>query len=414
LAARVARVLTLPAMTRMLPRSTTALLVGVSMSSPVGMNILTPSLPSLVEAFASDVPTVQLTMTAYMIGIATGQLVVGALSDRFGRRPVLLGGLAIMALGSFAAALAPSVGLLVAGRLLQAFGGCSGMVLTRAIVRDVYPVDRAASALGYIVMGMVLGPMFAPAIGGYLDLWVGWWASMVFVGVMGLVNLGAAHALLPETNRHRASRLDWIGLLGNFATLARSRNFVGYALSNAFTSATFFCFIGAAPYLAINTLHATPSQYGLAFIGVAGGYGLGSFLAGRLSMRLGGRRMNIIGLTLASCAAALFAALGLLVPLSMPTLFAPIALMGIGQGINTPNAVAGAVGTFPRIAGAASGLLGFMHMTMGGLAMLLMGWTVTDSVTPVVIAIIAAQALAVVTYLIIRKPPDGDASPART
>lgn len=391
-------------MTTPLPRPPIALLVVMTMLSPIGITILTPSLPALVRAFDTDVARAQLTLTVYMVGIAVGQLIVGALSDRFGRRPVMLAGLSILTLGGVIAAFAPTIEALVAARLLQALGGCAGMALTRAMVRDVHAPDRAASVLGYVGMAMVIGPMFSPLIGGLLERNFGWWASMLFLALVAGSVLVAAYAVLPETNRAPSERLDLASLFANFAMIARSRDFLGFALSSALMSACYFCFVGAAPYLVIEQMGLSPDLFGIWFLVVASGYSLGGFTAGRLSVRVGGRRMNQIGLSVGCVGAVIFALVNLLTPLSLPGLYLPVWIMGIGQGINMPNAASGAVSAFPRMAGAASGLMGCIHMTLGGLTILVIGIVAQDGVMPVVIGMLLAQGLAVLAYRLVREP----------
>jgi DHA1 family bicyclomycin/chloramphenicol resistance-like MFS transporter len=391
-------------MTAPLPRPPIALLVVMTMLSPIGITILTPSLPALVRAFDTDVARAQLTLSVYMVGIAAGQLIVGALSDRFGRRPVMLVGLSILTLGGVLAAFAPTIEALIAARLLQALGGCAGMALTRAMVRDVHAPDRAASMLGYVGMAMVIGPMFSPLIGGLLERGVGWWASMLFLALVAGSVLLAAYFVLPETNRAPSTRLDLTSLFANFAMIARSRDFLGYALSSALMSSCYFCFVGSAPYLVIDRMGLSPDVFGLWFLVIASGYSLGGFVAGRLSVRFGGRRMNLIGLSVGCLGAALFAVVNSLAPLSLPGLHLPVWIMGIGQGINMPNAASGAVSGFPRLAGAASGLMGCIHMTLGGLTILAIGVFAQGGVGPVIVGVVLAQGLAVLSYRLVRVP----------
>ena len=155
----------------------------------ISLNIFIPSMPGLARYFATDIATVQLTLTLYLAGIAAGQLVYGPLSDHYGRRPLMLAGLGLYAVSALVASLAQSIEVLILGRIAQALGGCAGIVITRAIIRDVYDRDRGASVLGYVTMAMTIAPAMAPVIGGYLDHWVGWRAGLWVLTAYGALLL---------------------------------------------------------------------------------------------------------------------------------------------------------------------------------------------------------------------------------
>ncbi|HSK41199.1 MAG TPA: multidrug effflux MFS transporter [Arenibaculum sp.] len=377
-----------------------AILVAVTAIGPLALNIFVPSMPGLMAAFGTSYAKAQLTLTLYLIGIAVGQLLYGPLSDRFGRRPVLLGGLGIYVAASALCAAAASVDLLIAGRIAQAVGGCAGMVLSRAIVRDVHGRDRSASVLAYVTMAMAVAPAVAPAIGGFLDEWFGWRAGFVLTTACGAVVLVWSLFALRETN-HDLQPLPGIGgMAASFASLLREPAFLGYALNTAFTTAIFFGFLAGAPYVMSALLHQPPSAYGTLFIMISLGYMLGSFLAARLSVRFGTERMVAAGTLLALGGVLTLGTVLLVAGLSPLGLFAPMVIMAIGNGISMPNGIAAAISVRPRAAGAASGLLGFLQMGVGAVSTVAVGYLKGDSAMPMV-AVMLVWALAAIAMFVL-------------
>ena len=271
------------------------ILIAATATGPLALNIFVPSMPGLVSTFNTDYATVQLALTLYLISIAFAQLVYGPASDRFGRRPALLVGLAIYAGASALCAFAWSIESLIAGRMLQAIGGCAGMVLGRAIVRDVYERDRAAGVIAIITMAMAVAPAIAPALGGYLDSVFGWRASFAVPALMGIIVLAGASAGLNETNRTPVPSIDVMAMLRNYGSLLRSRAFIGYAGNTACSVGAFFSFLAGAPYVMIEILNRGPEEYGFYFVLISVGYIAGNFAASRLSARLGVDRMIPFG-----------------------------------------------------------------------------------------------------------------------
>ncbi|MEP3278508.1 MAG: multidrug effflux MFS transporter [Stappiaceae bacterium] len=377
-------------------------LIGVSAMNPLAMNMFLPSMPSMVAYFQSSPAAVQLTLSLYLLASAVSMLIAGPVSDKVGRRPVLLIGLSLFLVGTLICIVSQTLPQLISGRVVQAVGGATGMTLSRAIIRDLFPRDRAASMMGYVTMGMAVAPMAGPLIGGLLHEAFNWRASFEFTLVVGVIVLAFAWLNLTETN-HRTENKEAAGrLLTSFATLFGYKTFWLYSLTNLFCSGVFFAFIGGAPFVAEQLLGMSPWEYGLYFMLMVLGYIFGNFLTGRFSGRLGinimvtaGNLCALVGLTLIS---TLFA-LGYLHPLS---LFGPMMLIGIANGLTMPNAMAGIVSVRPDLAGAAAGLAGSMQIGAGAMATILVGWLLNGqlwpgTIWPMMLFMMASGTLALVT-----------------
>ena len=375
-----------------------AILIAITAIGPLALNIFLPSLPGLVRVFDTDYGTVQLALTLYLVGIACGQLIYGPLSDRFGRRPVLLAGLGVFVTGSLLAALAPSIGLLIGGRVVQAVGGCAGMVLGRAIVRDVYERDKAASTLAYITMAMAVAPALAPAIGGFLDVWFGWRASFLFVLVFGTVVLFWCLASARETNFQRQPLPGLRGMAAGYRELLHSRVFLGYALNTAFTTAVFFAFLAGAPYIMIELLKRPASEYGALFILVSIGYAFGNFIAARLAVKVGARRLVLAGSLVNLTGVLVMGGVALAGEFSALGIFLPMCIVAAGNGLGMPNGIAAAISVNPRLAGSASGLLGFLQMSVGAVATVAVGFLKGDDQMAMVVVMMITVLLTLMAY----------------
>lgn len=377
-----------------------ALLVGMSTIGPLSLNIIVPAVPGLVDSLGSDPATVQLTISLYLSGLAFAQLALGPLSDHFGRRPVLLAGLAITALTSVAAAAATTIGWLIAARTAQAFGASTGLVIGRAIVRDLYDRERAAAMIAWVTMAVVVAPMLAPMIGGVLDTVFGWESIFVFVALCSLAMLAWAMAALPETRPKRTAGGEPVRLAAEARTLAATPAFSAYVLAAALGSAPFFTFLGGAPHAVVTIMGRSPAEFGLWFALSSIGYMAGNYGAGRLSQRHGVDAMIWWGIWLSIAGAALAVVLAWLAPHWGPAIvFGPQFLMSAGNGLLLPNAVAGAVSVRPQAAGTASGITGFTQMAVGAAAVQLASQVLVGAATPLPMAVVmlgfaAATALA--------------------
>jgi DHA1 family bicyclomycin/chloramphenicol resistance-like MFS transporter len=379
-------------------------LVVATALGPMAMQIVVPALPAIQEAFDVTPATAQLTLSLSAFSIALATLAYGPLSDRYGRRPALLGGLLVYLAGSALCGLATSMGGLIAGRIVQAAGGCAGIVLTRAIVRDLYDLERSAQMLAYVTMAMVAAPMLAPAVGGVLTDLAGWRSVFVLGGVLGVAVAAVVAAELPETSPAAGGAARGGG--GHtMLRLLQSRPFWGYSLHVAFSIGLFYAFLSAAPFLMVRVMGRPASEYGLLFALVPGAFMLGNLAAARLSARVGVDRMIAIGGAGALAATVLLLALvlaGVWTPLA---LFLPTSLGGFAQGLTMSNAQAAVVSVDPRAAGAASGLSGFLQMGFAGVIAQVVGSMDNSTPYPMAIGMVACAAAALLAGLAARGRP---------
>src|SRR6266700_7900414 len=343
-----------------------ALLAAVTALGFCALHMVVPALPLLAVAFDGSAAEVQLVLTLYLAGIAGGQLVYGPLSDRFGRRPVLIAGLVVFLVGTLLCGLAWSLAALIFGRVLEACGACAGIVLGRAIIRDVYEREAAARGLAIVMMAMTLAPGISPAIGAYLAEWVDWRAIFAVLGILGAIVLALTAARLGETNTQPA-RLHLVGMAGSCIVLFRSPQFLGFALCSACTTASWFTFIASAPHVLAEALGEPPSTYGLMILMPMATYMLGNAAAARFVLRLGSVRLMILGRTIAVTAAVTMALWYGYAGLNAWALFLPIALCEIGDGLSQLAVLAAGLSIQPRLAGTASGLMGFLQMTVAAI-----------------------------------------------
>ena len=376
------------------------------------LHMVVPALPLFAASFARGPAEVQLVLTLYFLGIAAGQLFYGPVSDRFGRRPVLLAGLALFLAGTALCVVAGSLAALLVGRVLQALGGCAGLVLGRAIIRDVSDRDGAARGIALVMMAMSLAPAVSPAIGAYVSEWFGWRAMFVLLA-------GLAASVLVWTSARLAETLPApvplnLGQIGrSYATLLRSPAFVCFSLCTAFTSASWFTFIASAPYLLSATLHEPPSTYGLMILMPMAAYILGNAAAARFARRLGAGVMVVSGVAL-SLASGMLMVLWCVWPgLSPWALFVPMALSSIGNGLSQPTAMAAGLSVYPRIAGTAAGSIGFTQMAASALGTFTVGLLPHDGPIAMAGVVLATQLIACVLGMIaVRLPAAGAPSPA--
>jgi DHA1 family bicyclomycin/chloramphenicol resistance-like MFS transporter len=380
------------------PRLFLVTLVGATALGPLAMQIFLPSLPLIQTDLGVSAATAQLVLSVSIVAIAFSLLIYGPLSDRFGRRPLLILGLVLFLVGSLVGTLAPNIAILIAGRTIQAVGGAAGMVLTRTIIRDVYGRERAASMIAYVTTAMVIAPMLAPAIGGIINDHFGWRANFAFVALAGILVTVLVVARLPETHNVRESFAGVRNIIAIFARLLRNREFRAFTLQSSFAIATFFSFAAAAPYVVIVVMDRPASLYGAFFIVISGAFMVGNFIAGRISERVGVERMVLLGSGLAVSGTVLSLVCLLTFGWVPWSLFGPIILLGLGNGMSMPNAIAGAISVEPKVAGAASGLAGFLQMLVAALFAQLAGMWQNGTPYPMIGFMIAAATLSLIAF----------------
>jgi DHA1 family bicyclomycin/chloramphenicol resistance-like MFS transporter len=343
-------------------------LIIVSALSPFAINSVVPSLPAIADAFEAEYGRVQLVLSLFLASVAVSQIFVGPLSDHFGRRPVLVAGTSLFVLATLLAPFSPTIETLIAIRVVMGATGCVGIVLGRAIVRDLFDRRQAASMLGYVTMGLAVAPMVAPVIGGLLQQAFGWTSIFWFMGLMGIGCVAVTLLYVPETNLHPTPRISFASMLSDFGQLVRSPDFLLFTANSGLTTGVFLAFIGGAPYVAEQILGLSPAVYGIWFGAGPVGYVVGNFLSGRFSERFGVARMILVGSVLALIAASL-----------APALFLPIVALGLANGIALPSSISGAVSVRPEIAGAASGLSGAAQIGTGAILSTAAGALLTGS-----------------------------------
>ncbi|QCO56662.1 multidrug effflux MFS transporter (plasmid) [Pseudorhodobacter turbinis] len=356
--------------------TTLVLLAGVAAMS---LNVFLPSLTSMAEHFGVDYAVMQLSLSVYLATTALLQLFVGPISDRYGRRPVMLTATAIFTLASIGTLLAPNYGIFLACRLLQAVIA-TGFVLSRAAVRDMVPQDQAASMIGYVSMGMALVPMIAPVIGGLLNELFGWQASFVMLALSGMALFAVVWFDMGETATTRSTSLTT--QFKQYPDLLTSQRFWGYCLAAAFSSGAFFAYLGGAPYVGTIYFNMDSATLGLYFGTPALGYMTGNFLSGRYAVRYGINRMIMAGALTTTAGVAIlfvFALLGLAGPI---VFFGMMILVGLGNGLLTPSANAGMLSVRPELAGSAAGLGGSFMIGTGAVLSAMASWLLAPTTGP--------------------------------
>lgn len=335
---------------------------------PLTMSMYTPSMPSLTAILGTSSSMVQLTLTLYLAAFAAAQLIYGPVADRFGRRPVLIGGMLVFAVGSAFAAMSESIGQLLVARFVQALGACAAPVVARALIRDLYDGRQAARMLSLVALAMTVAPAIGPLIGGYLSVHFGWASVFVVLMALGLTNTVIGLTVLPETLKpeHR-TELAFRPVLARYGQLLSAREFVGYVAALSCALGGLLAYAAIGPFIFIDMIGLSPDLYGWTLVATTAAYFVGSLLANRFVGRVGIDRLILAGGGL-----ILSGGLGLSVAvftdtILIVTILGPMTLWLVGMGLVLPNAMAGAIGPYPHMAGQASSLIGFLQMGAGAL-----------------------------------------------
>ena len=376
-------------------RALLLLLAAVTALGPIATNLYLPALPAVREYFGATVAGVQATFSVSLVTFSFGVLAWGPISDRFGRRTAVLAGLAILVTGALISLGAQSLGWLILGRGIQAFGTATGLVVARAIVVDLYPADRMARMLANLTMVAVLGNSLAPVLGGFLAEGLGWraifGALVIAAATVGLV----VWRRLPETRPQMDRPTHGREMVAVAWSLIRMPMFTGCMLQGAAVYATFLVLISLTPYVMISALGRAPTEFGFYYLFIAAGYFFGNWSVSRFMAHHDLHWMVLLGVALTAigaCAALGFVALGFAHPL---WIFVPMAVLSYGQGLALPNLTATAVSLAPQHAGVASSTIGFLQQIIGAVCVQWMGHFPTDTAMPMLTFCAATCVLAV-------------------
>ncbi|MAU61443.1 multidrug effflux MFS transporter [Parvibaculum sp.] len=372
----------------------TVFLAALTAVGPLSTDMYLPSLPDIGRDFNADAGTVQLTLSAHLIAFAGSQLFYGPLADRYGRRPVLMGGFLLFMAGCFASLFVATIDQLILARILQAVGGGASVVLARAIVRDLFEGPEAGQMLAKMAAIMGLVPAAAPMLGGVVQDLYGWKANFIAMGgfgavllVMTLVNL---EETLPAARRQSAAPL---AILRSYRRLLMDRRFLRYLAIASLAFCGLFAFVSGSSFVMQGIYGLSPIVYGLIFGAMAGGYVAGSITGGRLVRKLGIDGTLRFGGFCAALGGLLMLTALMLTPSAL-AIALPVVIYGFAMGATMPQAMAGALTPFPDIAGTASSLLGFLQSAAGALAGVYVGYGSEASAMPMVAVIAAGGASA--------------------
>jgi len=380
------------------------LLAALTALGPLSTDMYLPSLPALTAEFATDVGRVQLTLSLFLVGFAVTQLIYGPVSDRFGRKGPILFGLGLYVVATLACTFAWSIEALIAGRFLQALGACAGVVLGRAVVRDLFTRERAARMLAYLGMAMSFAPMLAPTVGGYLQLAFGWQSVFVAQSVFGLTLLVLAWRKLPESNTTPDPHALAPGrMLRNYATLLSSRRYIGFALAVATGYAGLFSWISGSSFVLIDIYGVPLEQFGLYFAGICVGYIVGTLASARLGMRLGLERMMTIGTAVIATGGIAMLALVLARADGPLTLLAPMMVFTMGLGLTLPQGQAGALSPFPQMAGSAAALMGSLQFAVASVVGAVVGHGYDGTALPMALSLALTGVASLAAYHLIAR-----------
>jgi DHA1 family bicyclomycin/chloramphenicol resistance-like MFS transporter len=357
---------------RATPSAPLWLLALFTFSGTLAMHIFVPALAMAARDLNASSAAMQMTVSLYVLGLACGQLIYGPLSDRYGRRPVLMAGLVVYTLAGLVCALATQANVLIVARLFQALGGCSGLVLGRAIVRDTAGTDSAAKRLAMMNLMVILAPALAPLIGSMVAAVAGWRILLVLLCLLGVANFWLAWRKLTETHPGTSST-NVRTLVHEYRGLLGSRQFLGYTVGGGCATTSMYAFIASAPFIFVEQMHRPEHEVGVYLTIMVLGAWLGNLLCGRLLGRLPIGRLLVAGNTISLICVVVALAWALLGQITVPGLLTLMFLFTVGAGVSSPAAITLALSVSPKVVGSASGVYGFVQMAVGALCTALAG-----------------------------------------
>ncbi|MEP4377938.1 MAG: multidrug effflux MFS transporter [Alphaproteobacteria bacterium] len=345
------------------------LLMGLLVSfAPMTIDLYLPAMPLMARELKTDAESIQLTLSVYMLGFAVAQTIFGPISDRYGRKPVIMFGTSIYLVASVACALATSVEQLIVFRLFQAIGAAAGPVVARAVVRDMFTREEAARMYAVVMTVVAIAPVIAPVLGGFIVVWFGWRANFWILTGFGASAMLLIIVMLPETNKALDPGATRIGqMLRNFGSMLSNRAYAGYVLTIMGNFSGLFAYLLGASFVLVDQLGMSPTAFGLSFGFASVGFMSGAFLGSRIVRHMGVERMCLMGTFCSATGGALVFGLIWSDVISIWSIILPTVVYFFGMGVSQPNIQAGAVSPYPQMAGAAASLLGLAQYVSAGL-----------------------------------------------
>lgn len=379
------------------------LLGGLTALDPLTIDMYLPAFGMIEKDFATSIANVELSVSTFFVGMAVGQLIYGPLADRFGRKKPLLVGMLVYFFATLGCAFAPNISIFIGFRLLQALGGCAGMVVSRAVIRDLFDKKQVANFLSNMALVMGLAPILAPSIGAFISERFGWHAIFYVLAAANIVCLIAVSWLLPETIRKRKERLAFGAVARSYYHLIRNRDFIGYAIPDTAIRAGMFAYIAGSPFVFINLLDIPSDRYGLIF----GANGIGLVLATQVNRRLLNRWSSEVILRWSVRIAALASILVFLSSLSGPSralLLSSVFVFLASLNFVSPNALAGALAAQGHQAGTASALYGFLQWSMGTFSSFFVSHFHNGTAVPMTAVILICGLISAISYQLLVDP----------
>ncbi|MCD6055323.1 MAG: hypothetical protein K0R12_285 [Gammaproteobacteria bacterium] len=371
------------------PLNVVVLLAPLVVSFAVGQDIFVPEVPELVNIFHTSQGLVQLTLSLFMLAAGAGQLIIGPLSDRFGRKSIALLSLLLYSIASIAAALSPSIAFLIFARMIQGLGACGMMVCAFAMVRDLFSGNESAEIYSYLNGSIAISPLLAPLAGGYLNAWFGWRAPFFFLAILGISIFIAIFLFLSETIKKKNKEISLTDIFRHYLQIVKNRQFLIFTFIAASALAGFFTFFSVSPYILITLLHVPTTQFGyyFAFIGII--FFIGSITAGKLNVKIGFVRVAFLGCILFFSSGIIMFLWTLCCGTTVGSFILPMAFSAMGGAFMMGASAGGALEPFPGIAGTAAALLGaseFLFSTC--IATITLLWPIQSNMPLVIVFII--------------------------